>query len=68
MAFYFHTSRVLTSEKRGLLIRKLSERIGHKASHKPADWTIDEGYLTVRLWDFVIREWREDSASHLYFI
>ncbi|HXP73104.1 MAG TPA: DUF433 domain-containing protein [Stellaceae bacterium] len=60
VGFYFHAAKALTSEERGLLIRLLSERIGpdtHRAlrwrkDSRPADWTINDGFLTVSLWEF----------------
>jgi uncharacterized protein (DUF433 family) len=62
VGFYFHAARALTAEKRGRLIRLLSERIGStmarrpvadwRKSSLPADWTIHDGFLTVSLWEF----------------
>jgi len=62
VGFYFHAAKALTSDERGLLIRKLSDRIGpHMArrpfagwrkSSQPADWTVNDGFLTVSLWEF----------------
>jgi uncharacterized protein (DUF433 family) len=62
VGFYFRAAKALTSEERTLLIDRLSERIdtkafrnwrGHWRKHtRPADWTIDDGFLTVSLWEF----------------
>jgi uncharacterized protein (DUF433 family) len=62
VGFYFHAAKALTSEERGLLIRRLSERIGPemarrpiahwRKSSRPADWTVNDGFLTVSLWEF----------------
>ncbi len=62
VGFYFHAAKALTSEERGLLIRRLCERIGPemarrpiarwRQSSRPADWTINDGFLTVSLWEF----------------
>jgi uncharacterized protein (DUF433 family) len=62
VGFYFHTAKALTSDERGLLIRRLSDRIGlemarrpnanWRRSSRPADWTIRDGFLTVNLWEF----------------
>jgi uncharacterized protein (DUF433 family) len=62
VGFYFHAARALTSEERGLLIRRLSERIGPemvrrpiahwRKNSRPADWTVNDGFLTVSLWEF----------------
>ncbi len=62
VGFYFHAAKVITSEERGLLIRRLSERISPemarrpiahwRKSWRPADWTINDGFLTVSLWEF----------------
>ena len=62
VGFYFHAAKALTSEERGLLIRRLSERIGPeiarrpvarwRKSSQPADWTVNDGFLTVSLWEF----------------
>jgi uncharacterized protein (DUF433 family) len=62
VGFYFRSARALTSEERTLLIDRLSERIdtktfrswrGHWRKHtRPADWTIEDGFLTVSLWEF----------------
>lgn len=62
VGFYFRAAKALTSEERGLLIRRLSERIGPKMarrpvarwrqSSRPADWTVNDGFLTVSLWEF----------------
>ncbi|MBN9507561.1 MAG: DUF433 domain-containing protein [Alphaproteobacteria bacterium] len=64
VGFYFHAAKALTSEERGLLIRRLSDRIGPGMAHRPiarwrkssrpADWTINDGFLTVSLWEFAI--------------
>jgi uncharacterized protein (DUF433 family) len=60
--FYFDAARALTAEERGLLIRRLAERIGAKIarwpishwrrSSRPEDWTINDGFLTVSFWEF----------------
>jgi uncharacterized protein (DUF433 family) len=62
VGFYFHAAKALTSDERGLLIRRLSERIGPEMARrpvarwrmhsKPADWTVNDGFLTVSLWEF----------------
>lgn len=63
VGFYFHTAKALTSEERGRLILRLSERIDPKMtrrpvarwrkSSRPADWTVNDDVLTVSLWKFV---------------
>lgn len=62
IGFYFHAATALTSGERGLLIRRLSERIGPAMAHRPVahwrktsrptDWTVQDGFLTVNLWEF----------------
>ena len=62
VSFYFHAAKALTAEERGLLIRRLSERIGPDRAHRPiagwrktsraADWSVSDGFLTVSLWEF----------------
>lgn len=62
VGFYFHAAKALTSEERHLVIHRLSERIGPgtvrkpmahwRKSSKPADWTVNDGFLTVSLWEF----------------
>jgi uncharacterized protein (DUF433 family) len=62
VGFYFHAAKALTSEERGLLIRRLSDRIGPEMARRPitrwrkvslpADWTVNDGFLTVNLWEF----------------
>jgi uncharacterized protein (DUF433 family) len=62
VGFYFHAAKALTSEERGLLIRRLSERLGPemerrpiahwRKNSRPADWTVNDGFLTVSLWKF----------------
>ncbi len=64
VGFYFHAAKALTSEERGLLIRRFAERIGPEMargpiaswskSSRPADWTVDDGFLTVSLWEFAM--------------
>ena len=62
IGFYFHAAKALTSQERSLLIQRLSERIGPKMarrpiarwrmSSRPADWSVNDGFLTVSLWGF----------------
>lgn len=62
VGFYFHAAKALTSEERGLLIQRLSERIGPamarrpigrwRKNSRPSDWTVNDGFLTVSLWEF----------------
>jgi uncharacterized protein (DUF433 family) len=62
VGFYFHAAKALTAEERGLLILRLSERIGPEMARRPiaqwrkgsrpADWTVHDGFLTVSLWEF----------------
>lgn len=62
VGFYFHAAKALTSEERGLLIRRFSERIKPEMARRsivhwrkksrPIDWTIHDGFLTVSLWEF----------------
>ena len=62
VAFYFRAAKVLTSEERSLLIRRLSTRIGPgkarrpiarwRKTSRPADWIVKDGFLTVSLWEF----------------
>lgn len=58
VGFYFHAAKALTSEERSLLIRRLSDRIVERPvarwrkSSKPDDWTVNDGFLTVSLWEF----------------
>lgn len=62
VGFYFHAARALTSEERGRLIRRISERIAPETTRRPAarwrahsrpdDWTVHDGFLTVSLWEF----------------
>jgi uncharacterized protein (DUF433 family) len=59
VGFYFHSAKVLTSEERGRLIQRFSERLGPalartrwRKSSRPADWTASDGFLTVSLWEF----------------
>lgn len=62
VGFYFHAAKALTSEERSLLIGRLAERIGPKIARRPvarwrknslpADWTVNDGFLTVSLWEF----------------
>ena len=57
VGFWFHTAHALTAEERGLLIRRLSDRIEPRATPgdwKIQDWTIQDGFLTVDLRAFVI--------------
>lgn len=74
VGFYFHAAKALTSDERGLLIRRLSERIGPemtrrpvarwRAHSKPADWTVHDGFLTVNIWEFATSaEDREASLA-----
>jgi hypothetical protein len=62
VGFYFHAAKALTAEERGLLIRRLCERIGPTMTRRPiarwrkhsrpGDWIVDDGFLTVNLWEF----------------
>ncbi|HJU17281.1 MAG TPA: DUF433 domain-containing protein [Stellaceae bacterium] len=62
VGFYFHAAKALTAEERGLVIRKLCERIGPAMARwpiacwrkhsRPADWSVADGFLTVSLWEF----------------
>jgi uncharacterized protein (DUF433 family) len=62
LGFYFHAAKALTADERSLLIRRLADRIGTGLAVKaiktwrqasgPADWTINDGFLTVNLWEF----------------
>lgn len=62
VGFYFHAAKALTAEERSRLIQRLSERIGPEMAHRPvipwrklsrpADWTVEDGFLTVSLWEF----------------
>jgi uncharacterized protein (DUF433 family) len=64
VGFYFHAAKALTSEERGRLIWRLAERIGPEMERgpivlwskrsRPADWMVDDGFLTVSLWEFAI--------------
>src|SRR4051794_30323533 len=50
VGFYFHSAKALTSEERGRLIQRFSERLGPELTRKttarwrrrsrPADWTV----------------------------
>ncbi len=54
VGFYFHAAKALTSEERGLLIRRLSDRFGlelarrpvahWRTSSRPADWTVKTAF------------------------
>jgi uncharacterized protein (DUF433 family) len=60
--FYFHAAKALTADERSRLIRRLADRIAIGAavnavttwrqSSGPAEWTINDGFLTVSLWEF----------------
>jgi len=73
IGFYFHAAKALTSEERGLLIRRLAERIGPamarrpiarwRKTSRPADWSVHDGFLTVSLWEFAINA--EDRHAKL---
>jgi len=62
VGFYYRAAKALTAEERATLINRLSDRIdtktfrssrGHWRTHsRPADWTIEDGFLTVSLWEF----------------
>ena len=62
VGFYFHAAKALTSEERGLVIRRLSDRIAPDREHRsfrlwldsfpPEDWTVRDGFLTIDLWEF----------------
>jgi uncharacterized protein (DUF433 family) len=62
VGFYVRAAKALTAEERAFLINRLSDRIdtnafrssrGHWRKHsRPADWTIEDGFLTVSLWEF----------------
>src|SRR5208282_1817131 len=73
IGFYFRAAKALTSEERGLLIRRLAERIGPamarrpiarwRKTSRPADWSVHDGFLTVSLWEFAINA--EDRHAKL---
>lgn len=62
VGFYVRAAKALTAEERASLINRLSDRMdtkafrswrGHWRKHsRPADWTIEDGFLTVSLWEF----------------
>ncbi len=62
VGFYFHAAKALTSEERGLVIKRLAEQIAPAAarrptahwrkSSRPADWIVNDGFVTVSLWEF----------------
>jgi uncharacterized protein (DUF433 family) len=59
VGFYFHAAKALTAEERGLIIRRLAERMdtppaAEPIPRTPADWTVQDGFLTVSLWEFAI--------------
>jgi uncharacterized protein (DUF433 family) len=63
IGFYFHAASALTAEERGLLIGIACEQIARQVIGKqgrrqhpydPADWTIQDGFLTVNLWEFAV--------------
>jgi uncharacterized protein (DUF433 family) len=62
VGFYCRAAKALTAEERASVIHRLSERIatnrmrdwrGHwRKFSRPSDWTIEDGFLTVNLWEF----------------
>ena len=53
VGFWFHAAKRITAEERGLLIRRLSERMGEGTGcSAPEDWTVRDGFLTVDLREF----------------
>jgi uncharacterized protein (DUF433 family) len=63
IGFYFHAANALTAEERGVVIRQASARIVGKVTGKrrtqrrkrldhPADWMIQDRFLTVNLSEF----------------
>jgi uncharacterized protein (DUF433 family) len=62
VGFYFHAAKALTADERSLLIGRLADRIvtgaagnavkSWRQASGPADWTINDGFLTVNLWEF----------------
>ncbi len=74
IGFYFHAANALTAEERGLLIRRVCQRIVRQVMGKrrtqrwkrpqhPADWTIQDRFLTVNLWEFAANA--EDRRAKL---
>ncbi len=63
VGFYFSAAGALTASERGLLIRRVSERIGgalgrgarRRGPVRPTDWTVQDGFLTVNLSEFAAR-------------
>ena len=58
VGFYFHAAKALTAEERLRLIGRFSERITSDMTDRPsdwrdADWTLNDGFLTVSLSGFV---------------
>jgi uncharacterized protein (DUF433 family) len=63
IGFYFHAASALTAEERELLIGLACEQVARqvigkqgrrKHSYHPADWTIQDRFLTVNLWEFAV--------------
>jgi uncharacterized protein (DUF433 family) len=62
VGFYVRAAKALTAEERASLIHRLSDRIDTNTFHgsrgqwrkhsRPADWTIEDGFLSVSLWEF----------------
>ena len=59
VGFYFHAAKALTAEERLRLIGRFSDRITSDMAERPssdwrdADWTLNDGFLTVSLSGFV---------------
>lgn len=58
VGFWFHAAKRITAEERALLIHRLSERMeeGTPCS-PPADWIVQDGFLTVDLKEFAVSAW-----------
>ena len=55
VGFWFHAAKRITAEERGLLIQRLSERMGEGTlCSAPGDWTVQDGFLTVDLREFAV--------------
>ncbi len=58
ISFYFRAAKALTAEERSLLIRQVSQQMGTAmkdlaiAGWRLADWTVEDGFLTVNLREF----------------
>ncbi|MGD0191315.1 MAG: DUF433 domain-containing protein [Rhizomicrobium sp.] len=65
MGFYVHEAKKLTKEERDVVIGRVCSRIGAtrtrlsirgcRRASKRREWTVQDGNLTVSLWDFVTR-------------